>query len=503
VSVVQNESLTAAFQPLLSRLFDFLTAHPDIRAEVGSAARAVAGWCEAQAGSDIADVVKSPAKPVEVPVPEPSPLRAAIPVGFLIPIRSSLDEVSATVPLRASADADNVAGSPAEIAARCRLKATVARALVDGAASLDFDARGELMRQANELRQCRLWMLELGPKPPAAWRNLADAYEAAATAAELLADWDSQPEGEYERKAGDVLQLAAEAQAVLYAAVEAVGSDRADFDQIAIFKIIRDDGERAGIFIKRFLRKDDKADSATGADVRRRMLELMAGFRKPAADPEKEITRLLKNLRFKLKTLETDSTGAGVEWSRVFEVVVELMEAHRVPPSHIELRNLLIPAIQAAPSDDIPPAAAKALREASRYADELAEPNDAPIEKSSWSAQVTEVRGLIAGKTIVFIGGEARPHSKAALEEAFGLREVNWICTPEHTSTTFFEAPIARDNVAVVILATRWSSHDYQNVKEYCVKYGKHFVKLPSGYHPNQVAAEILDQIGDKLRAAV
>ena len=85
---------------------------------------------------------------------------------------------------------------------------------------------------------------------------------------------------------------------------------------------------------------------------------------------------------------------------------------------------------------------------------------------------------------------------------AFDLRELNWVSVPDHSSTALFEAPIARPNVAVVIIATRWICHDYQNVREFCVKHGKHFVKLPAGYHPNQIAAAILSQVGQKLHAA-
>ena len=43
----------------------------------------------------------------------------------------------------------------------------------------------------------------------------------------------------------------------------------------------------------------------------------------------------------------------------------------------------------------------------------------------------------------------------------------------------------------------------YQNVKDFCDRYGKMFVKLPAGYHPNQVAHQVLAQAGDRLRSAV
>lgn len=60
---------------------------------------------------------------------------------------------------------------------------------------------------------------------------------------------------------------------------------------------------------------------------------------------------------------------------------------------------------------------------------------------------------------------------------------------------------MARSDVAAVLLAIRWSSHSYGDVKEYCDKYGKPLVYLTGGYNPNQVAHQILAQVGDRLRA--
>jgi hypothetical protein len=53
----------------------------------------------------------------------------------------------------------------------------------------------------------------------------------------------------------------------------------------------------------------------------------------------------------------------------------------------------------------------------------------------------------------------------------------------------------------VVLLAIRWSNHSYGDVQEYCDTYGKLLVRLPGGYHPNQVAHQILSQVGHRLRA--
>ena len=65
-----------------------------------------------------------------------------------------------------------------------------------------------------------------------------------------------------------------------------------------------------------------------------------------------------------------------------------------------------------------------------------------------------------------------------------------------------FEPDIARPEVALVLLAIRWSNHDYDNIKEYCDAYGKPLIRLPGGYNANQVAHHILSQAGTRLRAS-
>jgi hypothetical protein len=149
---------------------------------------------------------------------------------------------------------------------------------------------------------------------------------------------------------------------------------------------------------------------------------------------------------------------------------------------------------------DLPPAVGLVFREIDRYLEER--PPEAATVAEPPTPEVAEVAALLSGREAVLIGGHVRPDRRAALIEAFGLADLNWLTTPEHTSVSVFEAPIARPEVAVVLLATRWSNHDYQNVKDYSTEHGKLFVKLPAGYHPNQVAHQILGQVGERLRSA-
>jgi hypothetical protein len=58
---------------------------------------------------------------------------------------------------------------------------------------------------------------------------------------------------------------------------------------------------------------------------------------------------------------------------------------------------------------------------------------------------------------------------------------------------------VAHDDVVAVVLAIRWSSHGFGEVKEFCEKYSKPLVRLSAAYSPNQVAYQLLRQVGDRL----
>ena len=84
-------------------------------------------------------------------------------------------------------------------------------------------------------------------------------------------------------------------------------------------------------------------------------------------------------------------------------------------------------------------------------------------------------------------------------DRALDLAEVNWLDTREHQSIEGFSAHVARPDVALVLLAIRWSSHSFGDVKDFCDRYGKPLVRLKAGLNPNQVAMQILEQASGKL----
>jgi hypothetical protein len=120
------------------------------------------------------------------------------------------------------------------------------------------------------------------------------------------------------------------------------------------------------------------------------------------------------------------------------------------------------------------------------------------VETAAPIAEVLQVRSLLRDQTVVLIGGERRQAAANALCTAFELRELIWIEGHDQTYTDF-EPQDARGEVAVVLLAIRWSRHGFGEVKEFCDRYNKPFVRLLGGYNPNQVAHTILNQIGQRL----
>jgi hypothetical protein len=164
------------------------------------------------------------------------------------------------------------------------------------------------------------------------------------------------------------------------------------------------------------------------------------------------------------------------------------------------LRDVLLPVLDDIPERDDPSANFRlVLREIDRYlATRAGNPPTATTPEPT--AEVRRAAELLAGRSAVLIGGVRRPQSQEMLRRSLGLHELVWIATREHQAIRGFEATIARPEVAVVLLAIRWSSHSFGDVKQFCDRHGKPLVRLPGGYNPAQVAAQILAQCSEQLR---
>ena len=395
------------------------------------------------------------------------------------------------------------------IESRCRLKAKAARWQatrqrrlregVDFCTEIEPKDR-EIIDKAKALPDCFLWMNHSsGPCPEdlELWEDVAGCFDAAADGLALLREIvgdidENRPL--FER----MLDLAAEVQSALRMAVEAVGA-KLDNDQMKIFTWLRSVGTRDQVYIQRFMRIDDPADPTAWNDLHERIALVDTELQRVRKDKKQRQGRL-KQCQYHAKLIR-EGKQLEYNWQKVINVIEEMVN-DGILHSNSELRELLLPIVDDMPEmDDLPPGFKRVLSEVDRFL--ATRPPSTSEAVREVTGDVREVAKLLKEKSIVIIGGDCRPHAQDALKSALGIKEVIWIETREHQSIEGFEAYIARSEVAVVILAIRWSSHAYGDVQAFCDKHGKPLVRLPGGYNPNQVAHQIMKQCGERLRQVV
>lgn len=395
----------------------------------------------------------------------------------------------------------------ATVEVRCRLKAegtrwvaTRRRLLADGAhfyTEIEPKDR-DIIARAKSLPNCFLWMCHSsGPSPSnlALYEDVAGGFEAIAEAVALIRQiQDKGDAGQTEFEAA--LDLLAESQSALRVAIETIEGP-ADTDQLEVFHWLRATATENQIFIRRFMRLDDPADPAAWPDILAR-IEVVEARVEESQRRLSQRKKLLGKVRHKTTLILNDPAGAPEQWKILIESVVELVQSG-LPPSNRELRELLIQVIDVVPEQEVLPTEFElVLREIDRFMATYPPPESQTAPRAS--LEVAEVSSLLGGRSLVLIGGDKRPGAYDAIREAFGLRELIWIETRAHESFATFEPFVARPEVAAVLLAIRWSSHSYGEVKQFCEAHDKPLVRLPGGYNPNQVAAQILGQCSERLR---
>ena len=436
---------------------------------------------------------------------KPDPVRAASPLPELTlgrpqPIQPATRTEAAPEPdRRATSDVELPA-----VEARCRLKAeglrwaATRRRLKDEGA----DFRSEIAPRDQEILDraggigCYLWMSTpefLVPPDPSSLEGVAGWFDATADVVALVRAM--LPDGEANRESFEpALDLMAEAQSALRVAIDRIGGP-GDPEQYRAYDWLRGVAAREQIYIRRHMRLDDPADPATLPEFEGRIEALDARFQEVRGRAKRKKSAL-NRLRYHAKLI--GEGGGEHDWRKVAGAIEEMV-AEGVPASNVEIREALIPILDAMPDlDDLPPGYRLALREIDRYQAGRVSPTEGEADESP-TADVAEAGRLLKGKGIVLIGGIRRPEAHEALKAAFGLEELVWFETREHESIAVFEPYVARPEVAVVLLAIRWSSHSFGDVKKFCDRHGKPMVRLPGGYNPNQVAAQIIAQCSGQL----
>lgn len=390
---------------------------------------------------------------------------------------------------------------------RCRLKSAASRWAADRrrllaagtSFRLEIEPRDEEMLARGKAEDCFLWMCSPyhpSSDDPRQYDLIAGCFTATAEAiglVRMILEHAAPPKEELESP----LHMLAEAQSGLRVAVAALGGHE-DEEQEQVFWWLKKATAEMQIYVRRHMKRDDPANPSGAANLGERIQA--ARF---TVEQTRKLTgqrkKLLGKIRHKLSLL---ANAAAVEQREIWQALaaaVDQLVSGGLPASNKHLRELFLPVLEEMPElPEVPRGFQLFLREIDRYRQEL-QPPESPEEEENLSADVRGVARLLAGRSILLIGGDPRPRSQEALERAFGLRELIWMGTREHESFTAFEPMVARKEVAVVLLAIRWTSHSYAEVQQYCERYGKPLVRLPGGYSPNQVAVQILMQCSDRL----
>jgi hypothetical protein len=393
----------------------------------------------------------------------------------------------------------------AEIETNCRRKAEAARWAAErllriregnDCRELDLPMDSEMAAWTDRLTDCFGWVQASEISEKADLSLLDDIGGCFETLAEALATVsDVRRKNQGSKAIERTLPLVAESQSALRAALKRLGAPD-DPDQLEVFEWVKTTAARQHVYLKRFMRADDVANPTGWPEVMMR-IEVMAQCGQLSRKQASE----LEQIRDPLARIQ-DGESIEQDWQAIVRVVDELV-AGGVPASNREIRSALLPVIDDLPERaDFPDGFRLVLREIDSYV--ARRPSAATgVVSHALSAEADEAARLLRGRSVVLIGGIRRREAQESLRRALGLSELIWIETKEHQSIDSFEAMIARADVALVLLAIRWSSHAFGDVRLFCDRHNKPLVRLPGGYSPNQVAAQILAQCSGKLERAV
>jgi len=496
-----DDPLQQAVRRLIGRLARLAQQDEELRADLLMLGQALVEAAAPPAQPAAESVEESSGGDASVTTAE-TPAQAPLPELTLGRITPPAPRPETPTPYRTVRDAQD--GDLKDIEARCRLKAEGLRwAWERGgprggspeAAAKDRD----IIERAKGL-DCQLWMnspyFRL-PDEPARLHETAGCFEAVAAAIALLRSL-LEGAGVDHKLFKPALELLAEAQSGLRVAIDRLDG-RKDPDQYAVYNWLRGVAYREQIYLPRFMTLDRPADPAGHQDVLERIRWLHAD-RRDVSRQDRERKSLFGKLRYHARRAR-EGVADEHDWNKINETLERLV-AGGEPPSSVEIRDEMLAVVDRLPDLDEPSRGlALVLREIDSFLAGRRPTGEAeaPAEEPP-TADVAEVAQLLEGKAVVLIGGACRPGSERALREAFRLKELIWIETREHESIERFKPVVGRPDVALVILAIRWSSHSFAEIKPFCDVHAKPLLRLPRGYNPNQVAREILDQCSERLR---
>jgi hypothetical protein len=324
--------------------------------------------------------------------------------------------------------------------------------------------------------------------------TLSGCFDAAAEAMAVFrfagtADTDSSP------TISNSLTLLAEALLALREGLKGCGRFK-DEDHAEAFELLKDAANSCGVRVPFGMHLDDELDPDEFVSIAGRTLVIAKDI-KAAERIREERGQLLDVLSEKAVKHDHLHPKALAE----METIVERLLATGLQPSRNEFRRALggiSESLQATCQNS--PALMKVVTA-------ISTPRRPQMQaqargKAGVASEVQKVADLLRGKSMVIIGGEERHERTEEIKRSFGLAHVRWISVRHSHSYRDFSPAIEAEAVAVVVLLSRFVPESFRKCKKLCRNASVPQVSISGGYGVNQLAAAILNQAGDRLKAA-
>lgn len=368
-----------------------------------------------------------------------------------------------------------------------------------GETSPELSAREEELRQIlPTLPECYPWMLDGPMLLPAddAVGIAADAFDALARVAQVAHEIEIQAGGL--APVSDLLYMMAEAQSGVLVAVRNLGL-RGDSDQRDLFAWLKDQTTRHRVYVDRHMRLDNPADPTKAQELLKRINDGREEFSKQI-NARKERGGLLDKLRYHAaraksgELLEADRGSIATaldQWSTfglsqrdrsLVEIAQELSRDHALDE---KLAIVLKPFLEGKT-----PVATKAPNPA---------PGAAPPAEPARD-QLAEARELLGNVSLVGMHQAADGVDFSELQKVFGPKSLKPIVVEDLDDVDAVRTLVEGVEADLILLRVRLGVESYAALKEACAKKQLLFVRLPDGYDPEQVAKQVLRQVGWRLR---
>jgi hypothetical protein len=324
----------------------------------------------------------------------------------------------------------------------------------------------------------------------------ADAFDALARVAQVAHEIEIQAGGL--APVSDLLYMMAEAQSGVLVAVRNLGL-RGDSDQRDLFAWLKDQTTRHRVYVDRHMRLDNPADPTKAQELLKRINDGREEFSKQI-NARKERGGLLDKLRYHAaraksgELLEADRGSIATaldQWSTfglsqrdrsLVEIAQELSRDHAADE---ELAIALKPFLEGKtpvatkPSNPIPAAAP-------------------PAEPAR--DQLAEAKELLGNVSLVGMHQAADEGDFSELQKVFGPKSLKPIVVEDLDDVDAIRTLVEGVEADLILLRVRLGVDCYAALKEACAKKQLLFVRLPDGYDPEQVAKQVLRQVGWRLR---